>query len=167
MAVVASIFLDFRLPNATTWFYFSLLLAVALFFRFTRFLSVRNWDVLTLFLLVPGLLLIQEAHSLQAQRAARTVAAGGHVLLPRASALGAAGTLAGGSALAPGSPERLLWFGFLWLFFGSAYLLLRCLLDLALVRRPALTPNLNLPGLLWLAAALFICLTAVALRKPF
>jgi hypothetical protein len=167
MSIFASIFSDFNLPNATTWFYFSLLLAIALFFRFTRLLSVRNWDVLTLFLLVPGLLLIQEAHSLQAQRATRAVAAGGHVLLPRTAAVGVAGTLVGGSALAPGSPERLLWFGFLWLLCGSAYLLLRCLMDLILVRRPALTPNLNLSGLLWLGAALFICLTAVALRKPF
>src|SRR5438128_6466528 len=63
MIVPASIFLDFNLPNATTWCYLSLLLAVALFFKFTRLLSVRNWDVLTLFLLVPGLLLLQEANS--------------------------------------------------------------------------------------------------------
>src|SRR5215471_3320547 len=55
-----SVFLRFNLPNATTWFYFSLLLAVALFFKFSRFLSVRNLDVLTLFLLVPGLLLLRE-----------------------------------------------------------------------------------------------------------
>jgi hypothetical protein len=41
------------------------------------------------------------------------------------------------------------------------------LMDLTLVRRPALAPNLNLSGLLWLGAALLICLTAVALRKPF
>jgi hypothetical protein len=54
------IFLEFVLPNATTWFYFSLLLAVALFFKFSRFFSVRNLDVLTLFLLVPGLLLLRE-----------------------------------------------------------------------------------------------------------
>src|SRR5438270_3018874 len=59
--VSASIFFDFNLPNATTWFYFSLLLAVALFFKFARLLSVRNWDVLTVFLLVPGLLLLQES----------------------------------------------------------------------------------------------------------
>ena len=34
------IFFDFNLPNGTTWFYFSLLLAVALFFKFSRVLSV-------------------------------------------------------------------------------------------------------------------------------
>src|SRR5207244_361774 len=63
MCTFASIFFEFNLHNATTWFYFSLLLAIALFFKFTRLLSVRNWDVLTLFLLVPGLLLLQEANS--------------------------------------------------------------------------------------------------------
>ena len=31
-----TIFLDFNLPNSATWFYFSLLLAVALFFKFGR-----------------------------------------------------------------------------------------------------------------------------------
>ena len=38
------------LPNAVTWFYFSALLAVALFVKFTRLLSIRNLDVLALFL---------------------------------------------------------------------------------------------------------------------
>src|SRR5437870_1140983 len=61
MSVVGSIFWDFNLPNSTTWFYFSFLLAMALFFRFSRLLSMRNWDVVTLFLLVPGLLLLQDS----------------------------------------------------------------------------------------------------------
>src|SRR5271167_4340829 len=56
---IQSVFLDFTLPNATTWFYFSFLLAVALFFKFSRLLSIRNWDVIFMFLLSPGLLLIQ------------------------------------------------------------------------------------------------------------
>lgn len=116
------IFLDFNLPNATTWFYFSALLAVALFFKFSRFLSVRNWDVVTLFLLVPGLLLLRE----------------------------------------PGC-ESL---NYTWLFAGSAYFLGRCLLDLTLVQRPALAPNLNLGGLACMAGALFICLVAVAVNRP-
>lgn len=63
MVAVTSIFLDYQLPNPTTWFYISLLLAVALFFKFSRILSIRNWDILTLFLLVPGLLLIRQGHS--------------------------------------------------------------------------------------------------------
>src|SRR5437764_14946928 len=107
------IFLDFNLPNATTWFYFSALLAVALFFKFSRLLSVRNWDVVSLFLLVPGLLLLQEAH--------------GESLLT------------GAPVSAEG--KRLLWFGYLWLLAGSGYFFVRCLLALVLGRRPALGPN--------------------------
>lgn len=59
-----SIFLDFSLPNAATWFYFSIFLAVAIFFQFSRPFSLRNLDLITLFILVPGFLLLQEAHSL-------------------------------------------------------------------------------------------------------
>jgi hypothetical protein len=131
--VSTSIFTAFNLPNAATWFYFSLLLAVALFFKFTRLLSVRNWDVITLFLLAPGLLLLQEAHEPQTDPARR---------------------------------DTLLLVGYLWLLGGSAYFLGRCLFDLALVRRPALTPNLNLSGMAWLAGALFVCLSTVAVRRP-
>jgi hypothetical protein len=116
-------FQEFDLPNATTWFYFSALLAVALFFKFSRFLSVRNWDVVALFLLVPGLILVRQP---------------GYEIV-----------------------------GYVWLFAGSAYFLARCLLDLTLVQRPALAPNLNLGGLAWMAGALFICLVTVAVnRRP-
>ena len=133
MPAPATIFFDFRLPNATTWFYFSLILAVALFFKFSRLLSIRNWDVLSLFLLVPGMLLLQEAH------------------------------------LWTGDPEdagMLRRIGYGWLLGGSGYFLIRCLLDLTLVRRPALSPNLTPGGLAWLAAALFGCLLSVAARPP-
>src|SRR5438270_981213 len=64
--MIASIFFDFSLPNAATWFYFSFLLAHAIFFKFDRLLSLRNWDLFTLYLLVPGLLFLQEAHAIQA-----------------------------------------------------------------------------------------------------
>jgi hypothetical protein len=128
MIAFASIFEHFDLPNAPTWFYLSLLLAIALFFKFSRLLSVRNLDVLTLFLLVPGLLLLMDATENR------------------------------------NATEKSL--GYLWLLLGSGYFLFRCLLDLTLVRRPALTPNLNLGGLAWLAAALFVCLVVVAYRRP-
>ncbi len=60
MLASVSIFLEINLPNAATWFYFSILLGVALFFKFSRLFSVRNWDILTLYLIVPGLFLVQE-----------------------------------------------------------------------------------------------------------
>src|SRR5690348_16633020 len=99
MIATRSIFFEIELPNATTWFYFSALLAVALFFKFNRLLSIRNSDVISLFLPMPGFLLL-------AQRGV--------------------------------SP---LW-GYLWLLAASTYFFVRCLFDLVLVRRPALSPNL-------------------------
>ena len=62
MPPIASIFLDFNLPNAATWFYLSLILVVGLFFKFGRFFSTRNFDILSLYLLVPGFLLLQEGN---------------------------------------------------------------------------------------------------------
>lgn len=173
MSVHGSIFLDFNLPNAATWFYFSLLLAIALFFRFTRLLSIRNLDVLALFLLVPGLLLIQEAQGqgggqeqTPAVSAARTVQATASLAVGPQLGASSATALVPATAPLPAPRPRLLWYGYLWLLCGSAYFLVRCLLDLALVRRPALSPNLNLAGLAWLAGALFVCLVAVAVRRP-
>jgi hypothetical protein len=171
MMAPASIFFEFNLPNATTWFYFSLLLAVALFFKFSRLLSVRNWDVVTVFLLVPGFLLLQQSRA-NPVVAEKPPAAAVASLVAGSGAQAMAGPTAGLSglaALAPATelpPKRMLWFGYLWLLVGSGYLLVRCLLDLVLVRRPALAPNLTFGGLAWLAGALFICLVAVAFRQP-
>lgn len=166
MACVASIFWDFNLPNSTTWFYFSFLLAMALFFKFSRLLSMRNWDVLTLFLLVPGLLLLQEARRPERSPAVAVARMVGNTasqtVLAPSTALVSPAVL---NAPDPGlSGPRLLWLGYLILLLGSAYLFCRCLIDLFLVQRPALGPNLNLGGLAWLGGALFICLVAVAYR---
>jgi hypothetical protein len=120
-----SIFFDLNLPNPTTWFYFSALLAVALFFKFSRLWSIRNLDVLMLFLPMPGLLLLVPSEA---------------------------------------GPHHFA--GYLALLIAAGYWLLRCLLDLALVRRPALEANLNLGGLAWLSGALFVSLVAVAARQP-
>jgi hypothetical protein len=100
-----------------------LLLAVALFFKFSRFLSVRNLDVFALFAPTPGLLLLLE------------------------------------------SGGRKPW-GYLALLCASGFLFVRCIVDLVLVRRPALTPNMNIAGLAWLGGALFLSLIAVAVRHP-
>jgi hypothetical protein len=123
MGGASTIFFDIELPNAATWFYFSALLAVALFFKFSRVLSMRNWDVLTLFALTPGFLLLSDG------------------------------------------PGARYW-GYVWLLAASGYFLARCLVDLTLVRRPALAPNLGLGGLAWMGGALFAGLVAVAARQP-
>jgi hypothetical protein len=123
MIAAGTIFFDVNLPNGATWFYFSGLLAIALFFKFSRLLSMRNLDVLTLFLLMPGFLLLAD-------------------------------------------DSRNQFWGYLWLLGASGYFLVRCLYDLVLVQRPALTPNLTLGGLVWLGCALFVGLVAVAVRPP-
>lgn len=47
--------------NGATWFYLSLLLITAIYFRFNRIWSLRNFDLLLLVSLAPGLLLIRLA----------------------------------------------------------------------------------------------------------
>lgn len=49
--------------NAPTWFYLSLLLILAVFFKFGRMLSVRNLDLALLLSLAPGLLLIKSTQT--------------------------------------------------------------------------------------------------------
>jgi hypothetical protein len=151
MPTVATIFFDVKLPNATTWFYVSLILALALFFKFSRLLSIRNWDVLSLFLLVPGLLLLEEA---------KPTAKESHSQANEGVAEPATAHPNGAAA------SQLRWFGYLWLLAGSFYFLVRCVLDLALVRRPALAPNLSLGGLAWLGGALAVALVVVVVRAP-
>ncbi len=49
--------------NEETWFYLSLLLIVAIFFRFSRVWSLRNLDLTLLLALSPGLLFLRERTS--------------------------------------------------------------------------------------------------------
>ena len=123
MTVLASIFLDLAPLTPATGFYFAVLLAVALFVKFGRLLSIRNWDVLTLFLPIPGLLLLLEPN---------------------------------------GDPR----WGYLALLGAALYFFVRCLFDLTLVQRPALSPNLTLGGLLCLACGLFVSLTVPLRLTP-
>src|SRR5262245_5193829 len=178
MLATVSIFLYFNLPNATTSFYFSSLLSVSLFFKFGRVLSMRNWDVVTIFLLVPGLMILQGSRPgplvtpvgvvnarHPALQVARLVGQSSNVALPSGPA--AWGSIAEMAetrepSLIPG--RRWQRIGYLWLMVGSAYLFCRCLYDLVLVQRPALAPNLSFGGLAFLAVALLSCLIAVAFR---
>jgi hypothetical protein len=138
-----SIFLDFHLPNAATWFYFSTILTVCLFFQFARPFCLRNLDLLSFFILAPGFLLLQEAHSLLATK----------------------------ETLPPGEQEALLGrvkgellLGYIWILAGSVYWFVRVIIDLSLVRRPALSPNLTTAGLACFGLALFAAQGSVAMR---
>lgn len=173
MFAASNVFLDFNLPNATTWFYFSLLLAVALFFKFGRLLSVRNLDVPTLFFVVPGLLMVQHArNNVAPPTQAQAAVAADSVSQMFAPALGGAAlpfepvVLALHPAVTQSAALNWTFLGYLSILLGSGYFFFRCLMDLTLVQRPALSPNLTLGGSIWLAAALFVCLATVAFRQP-
>lgn len=51
--------------DASTWFYLSLLLVLAVYFRFHRLWSLRNLDLCLLLCVSPGLILVQTAGSLR------------------------------------------------------------------------------------------------------
>ncbi|NBV45833.1 MAG: hypothetical protein EBR86_09390 [Planctomycetia bacterium] len=108
--------------NPTTWFYLSSLLTIALFFKFSRVLSVRNLDLAALILLAPGLLALEYGNFKESD------------------------------------PARHL--GYVWIFAVTALLMLRMLLDTAMVRRPLLESNLSLGGLVFLGASLLVFLLA-------
>ena len=48
--------------NAPTWFYLSLILIIAVFFKFGRLWSVRNLDLILLLSLAPGLLFVKSSY---------------------------------------------------------------------------------------------------------
>jgi hypothetical protein len=139
-----SVFLqDFQKLNGTTWFYLSSLLLIAVYFRFSRFFSLRNWDLLTLILLAPGLLMTNRVDKYLLREAN----------LPRAQV--------------EVDLHRFeeLHLGYVWLFVATGYLFVRCLVDLLLARRPHVEPNLNVAGLAFLAVALLVFLVYEVITK--
>jgi hypothetical protein len=66
----------------TTWAYLASLLVIALYFKFNRLLSVRNWDLASLILFAPALLMVQHGmHHAAGDRAARLVQHLGYIWL--------------------------------------------------------------------------------------
>jgi hypothetical protein len=51
------ILFQYHRPNPTTWVYISTLLSIGLFFKFNRFWSIRNLDLILVLLLAPGLVM--------------------------------------------------------------------------------------------------------------
>ena len=156
---MSEILFHYHKIEPATWVYLSSLLMIGLFFKFNRFWSVRNLDLILLILLAPGLVMVNEARQMASQPAAARrrddCTLGGRsrrrsaqaVQTPTARLLGI-------------SPERLAYFGYLWLFAISGVWLVRLLLDPTMVRRPLLEPNLTSGGLIFIGVALFAFLMA-------
>lgn len=72
---MSELLFHYQKVNPTTWAYLSSLLLLGLFFKFGRFWSVRNFDLILLILLAPGLLLTfygQESAGPKAEAVAAT-----------------------------------------------------------------------------------------------
>ena len=70
---MSEILFHYQKVDPTTWVYLSSLLMIGLYFKFGRFWSVRNLDLILLILLAPGLLIAQYGSEMRA--GARRVAA--------------------------------------------------------------------------------------------
>ena len=153
---------------------------IGLFFKFGRFWSLRNLDLIMLIGLAPGLLLIHNGNQMQAESRAEDALkaqaeAADEVANEAASADDPAAELATDDSLdqtdSENSIERLAEGyiierrGYLWLFVAGGLWLVRLLLDSTMVRRPLLAPNLSVGGLTFIGAALFVFLMANVLAR--
>ncbi len=158
-----------------TWFYLSSLLMIGLMFKFSRFWSVRNLDLILLILLMPGLLFVHYGRLRHAEelgemeaRQAGTVAAiaeDGNVsaVSPVASPVPASSA---DDTVALTRGQRVQRYGYLWLFCGGLVWTARLLADPTMVRRPLLEPNLSAGGLTFIGCSLFVFLMANVISRP-
>ena len=142
----------------TTWVNVSSLLLISIFFKFNRFWSVRNLDLILLILLAPGLLMVNES------RQARTAQVTAKITTVQPAPL-AASALSAQDTVRLDELRRTEYFGYLWLFGVSALWLIRLLLDPTMVRRPLLEPNLSNGGLIFMGCALFVFLNTNVLMS--
>jgi len=161
--------------DPTTWAYLSSLLMIGIFFKFNRFWSVRNLDIVLLILLAPGLIFVQRGFTVlwSEQQTAQSKADATSADPPATTASDAAPESA---SEAPEAPKlappvergaNLVRWGFLWLLAISLVWLIRLLLDPTMVRRPLLEPNLSMGGMLFWCTCLYLFLTAnVIVGKP-
>ncbi len=152
---------------AATWAYWSALLVLSLFFKFNRFWSFRNIDLVLLILLSPGLIMVVRSET-ELQRT-RTAAVGRMTVAESSDAPAAKSESQLASQPVPSLPEQKLlraarW-GYIWLFAVGAIFLVRLLLDPLLVRRPLLEPNLTMGGLTFLVCCQLIFIAAHILQS--
>ena len=94
--------LGYEKIDPTTWVYLSSLLMVGLFFKFSRFWSVRNLDLILLILISPGLLLVHYGRE-ESGRAARVLS----VAAARAETEAAAETVSpSGTSFSPDDADK-------------------------------------------------------------
>jgi len=174
---------DYQPPSPTTWVYLSSLIIIAVYFKFRRFWSVRNLDLIGLILFAPGLLLIlqhgrdprgpaaklsarTETQDRQPDQGRETGALGNRPPSPLGDQPQKAGDRQEKSEgrLKPGRQAEQR--GYLWLFVVGGFFLLRMLIDSVMVRRPLLEPNLSASGLTFTCAAMLVFLMSNVIAPP-
>lgn len=158
---MSEILFHYQKVNPTTWVYLSSLLVIASFFRFNRFWSVRNLDLVLLLLLAPGLLMVNQAREEGLGRGPLATASfqSGESTGESAAATAAAPTADLPEPLTKETRQKAL-AGYMWLLGVSLLWLLRLLLDPTMVRRPLLEPNSTSGSLIFTSCALFLFLMA-------
>jgi hypothetical protein len=154
----------YRPVEPATWFYLSSLLAIGLFFKFSRMWSVRNLDLLMLILLAPGLLFIHYGRRLDAEPAAAVAADQAAPESTNAEAASAEDEDDLEPTYTRGQRAQLG--GYAWLFGVGLLWLARLLADPTMVRRPLLEPNLTAGGLTFIGCSLFVFLMANVISRP-
>jgi hypothetical protein len=174
----------YQRPEPATWVFLSSFLVVGLFFMFHRLWSMRNLDVVLLILLAPGLMMVYEGRKKRLEEPDRSALVSGHeAKRPNAPSrvryvsqreIPGPGAAAGPTSISPGetagrlstwSAQRLEYWGFVWLFVVCGLLVIRMLVDTAMVRRPLLEPNLSSGGLTFIGVSLFLFLMANVLTS--
>jgi len=176
---MSELLLHYEKVNPTTWVYLSSLLIIGLYFKFNRFWSVRNLDIILLILFAPGLVLVHLGQQEQlavrslSENAVNPVADGnaeaGSAALPDSNA-GPSSSIVQGSVTTSAendlqqvserlaAAENLQRLGFVWLMVIGGLFVVRLLFDPTMVRRPLLESNLSLGGLTFLGLSMFMFL---------
>jgi hypothetical protein len=140
-----------------TWVYISSLMTIGIYFKFRRFWSLRNLDLIALIAFSPGLLLVYHGVQRQLDVHERFTQQWLPLLFvePELSWQWL-GQLAADQRLG----QWLEQIGYIWLFSVGGFFLIRLLLDAVVVRRPLLEPNLSASGLTFTGVALLVFLTS-------
>lgn len=139
-----------------TWVFLSTLLVIGLFLMFHRFWSLRNVDILMVLAFTPGIMLVfegrQKAFRIQSSE---SVANEEYTEGATSNSLGSTENERVDNSW---PPEKLRYWGFVWLLVCACLTVTRMLLDTTIVRRPLLDPNLSSGGMLFLGTSLLIYL---------
>lgn len=162
----------------STWAWLSSLLMLALFFKFNRFWSFRNLDLILIILLSPGLLMVHYGHQahleMQREAIAKTTNPAEATPLEIKSAASAPELSVPSQETASNpsndsghlsSHQMMERSGYVWLFAMGIVWIIRLLYDSSLTRKPMLEPNLSRGGLVFLTCSLLVFLFANVLTS--